>query len=136
MFGKSGTIVHRCTRHILTLPALSPSVQQMEVMEEGEGHLGIREPLSERAPLPPRLYPWPGIQREVALGLQMEALEEQEREVVVKPLVPEYGDVLDLLITLPDALPSQPRPPRRHTHRTKVFTSSQNSGSCALGLQS
>ncbi|KAG0723428.1 hypothetical protein GWK47_005521 [Chionoecetes opilio] len=109
----------------------------MAVMEEGEGHLSIREPLSGRAPLPPRLYlPWPGIQREVALGLQMEALEEQEREVAVKPLVPEYGDVLDLLKTLPDAIPSQPRPPRRHTHRTKVFTSRQNSGSCTLGLQS
>ncbi|KAG0718038.1 hypothetical protein GWK47_053276 [Chionoecetes opilio] len=50
------------TRHILTPPALSHAVQQMEVMEEGEGHLSNREPSSGRAPLPPRLYsPGPGI---------------------------------------------------------------------------
>ena len=36
----------------------------------------------------------------------MEALEEEERQETVKPLVPEYGDVLDLLKNLPDAVPS------------------------------
>lgn len=35
----------------------------------------------------------------------MEALEEEEREEAVKPLVPEYGAVLDLLKNLPDAIP-------------------------------
>lgn len=35
----------------------------------------------------------------------MEALEEEERQEPVKPLVPEYGAVLDLLKNLPDAVP-------------------------------
>lgn len=35
----------------------------------------------------------------------MEALEEEERDEPMKPLVPEYGAVLDLLKNLPDAVP-------------------------------
>lgn len=55
-------------------------------------------------------------------GLHMEALEEEERQEPVKPLVPEYGAVLDLLKNLPDAVPvsAQVSTSTRHKEQKSV----------------
>ncbi|XP_045131274.1 putative neural-cadherin 2 isoform X2 [Portunus trituberculatus] len=61
------------------------------------------------------------------LGLQMEAMEEEEREGPVKPLIPAYGDVLDLLKNLPDAVPvpKQPQASAATIHRGQKSTSQE-----------
>lgn len=55
----------------------------------------------------------------------MEAMEEEEREDSVKPLLEEYGAVLDLLKNLPDAVPLSAQIPMINKHKGQRGTTQE-----------